>query len=74
MTKIWDVDRDGEWALKSLVRAVENGSGSESVGCRIYRTVGGDVVLQGEFAALLVAAIEKAREDERVDAFKRYEM
>lgn len=52
-----DMQRDGEWALNALRRVVENGGGSESVGCRVDSLINDDVRMNAAFARLLVAAI-----------------
>lgn len=54
-----NVERDGEWAIAALRRTIDNGGGSESVGCRIDALVGGDIKMNREFAALLVRSIER---------------
>lgn len=56
-TARYSVQRDGDWALNALRRVVENGGGSESVGCRVDRMVNDDVRMNEAFARLLVAAI-----------------
>lgn len=51
-----NLERDGIWAVSSLVSAVDHGAGSTSVGCRIeVRGDKDEIVMNPEFAALLAA-------------------